>query len=354
MSRWTDALLFQHGHLVKSVSAHLTEEWLLENDNGGENMPPYDNLIMFVDGGSDTPRAKRQGLSPENLVTILLMCPNVESLEVHITKPSEEEQDGGLAILQRRLKQIFRHLPHLRTLRLQSPSTLRLSEETIIDILQNLPLLASFRCVTLGTRTPDLSTPSLESHLACLPNLSHLSLVNCVGRDRAWISQVWTAPITSLELCFCSNLTITDAHKLINQLGQTLTRVALAFDEDYEEVMDRPALECTFGPNWAKTNRFTLPSLTSLMIVYPPRWNMLSSFQNCRKLSVIDYRGIPAGEWSPMVDLVCASTWPDLKSLELATPQRYDSSDWDFCAGIYKIRKFCRENKITFLKDSDE
>lgn len=358
MDKWTDELLLQHAHLVKSVFVTLTDEWFYDEYHADPyKMKKYDNLTMYESEESSVRYSgQRRGLSPSGLINILVMCPHLEKLEVTIPKPSDEVGVVGLENIEQNLSHMVRRLIGLKTLKLVNHSFLRLSEISVIEMIENLPLLEFFDCLRIGSsETEDHFTgPPLEHYLSRLRNLSFLSVQNHFGRDRAWSLQPWTAPIRTLQLGYCSNLSVTDAYHLINSFRPQLTKLTLLFGSNTDNRIPTPTTDCQFGLTWAIENRFKLPMLKTLHLENPTPWNMLSSFEDCKALSSVHYVGLPVHEWSSVVELVCNSAWPQLKYLYLQDPQVYSTIDWDITAGLLKLRKFCLDHKIEFYHGSDD
>lgn len=351
MSKWIDDLLLQHGELVQSVFVELTEDWFHNNMDPQANMPQYDNLTMYASKEAAPARGIRRGLSPVSLVNILLMCPKVRSLEIIIPRQPNPSKNVPLSgVLVGHLRQIISRLTTLRSLSIHNNSGGRLPEEVIFDIIDQLPLLESLDCGNLvgSSMRSEPTHQALEYHVASLRHLTHLSLHHYPGLARAWLLYPLSNSIRVLELDVSSKLTLPEAYHVLSGSKPQLSRLSLSLRSPKPNQIVNSSINNQFGADWADQNQFQLPALTSLKLKNRTSWGMLSSFKSCRKLQSIEYENLPVAEWGSICDLVCAGTWPELKSLDLTGPQTYNLADWDICMVQLKLQRFCEECEISF------
>ncbi|KAG0145735.1 hypothetical protein CROQUDRAFT_45349 [Cronartium quercuum f. sp. fusiforme G11] len=352
--KWTlsSGLLFKHGDLVQSVSITLSSEWL-SNDPAEVDKPfPYDNLSIYPAMDSQSWEAAPQGLSLKSTTKIFVMCPNIRSLRVNIPSPGERYGQRDMNRLQGRLKKLVSRLSNLKHLTLIHYGARPITDKFVVELLDNLPLLESFDCPAISRSGPGQLTKPLDWHLAQLQHLSSLKLNSCDCVDETWWLQSWPTNLTKLELNQCSNLPLIDAHRFVSHFSSQLTHLELDFPIIWlDDNIITPPIEHGIGPRWAAKNRFNLPLLTSLSIINPTKYGLLTTFQDCKNLRQLEYQSIPVSEWSIAQQLFCSSTWPQIKSFSLPAPQPHDSGDWEICSAQLKMKKFAFQNNINYEPD---
>ncbi|KAG0146218.1 hypothetical protein CROQUDRAFT_44731 [Cronartium quercuum f. sp. fusiforme G11] len=358
-SLWTKDILYKHGHLVQSISILLANEWT-EEEPGEEGLDDVDNVLLIDDYNHDLneepddryTKPKLRGLSPQNMIKVLVMCPNIKSLEIRY--PLLEVHPVFLHI---HLHKIFLHLTTLQHLTLDRSMGPRSTDNFVTHLIRLCPLLESLACGYLCRSTPiqpppQYSEPPFEWHLSQLKHLSKLELKTSSNVDRTWSDQTWNQKLTTLKFEDCTKLSIPDAHYLISRIAPDLLDLILhASIPGSDTVGPNIAGSVAFGFQWASDNRFTIPKLARLSLYNPTQYELLISFQDCKELRELKYINLPANEWNSVEALICASTWPKLKILNLQQPQEFSIWSWETREKLVKLRKYCELKKIEFLYD---
>lgn len=379
MCTWTQDILPRHGELVQHLVIWLAEKWLHLDDDDQQETPDVDNLWEMANPESDDFESHYSiGLSPQNFIKVLIMCPNVEALKIGYPDIAPHHvREVHLLSLHRSLAHSLSRLNQLRHLTLTRTTTLDLekltltrtdssyygspcsmSDRYVTTIICCLPLLESFSCSHL-TRSELSSSPPFhkpfEWHLAQLRSLSKLELEDCDCLDRTWSSQSWSKNLTSLSLKWCAKLTTPDLRHILDTLAPHLTNLELLVPPSSMVSETGVPGSVPFSQQWAASHRFRLPALARLTLHNTTLWDLLSSFGDCKSLSHVKYIGVPADEWKVIQEMVCAMTWPKLEVLNFKHAQEVPPSSipsaWSFWERVSKLRKFCLKSGIKFMSN---
>lgn len=338
MKTWTEDILLTHGHHVQSLAFEITLEWLQSAPADTSDMNESDNLIV-TDPGPE----RRRGLSHENTLKVLAMCPNLCSLEI---SGPWTDSDANPSFLYTKLGLLLNDFPKLRHLELRNLTTRMAPDVWYGHIIKMLPLLETFDYDGLATHLlsdESIGTGTFASELAQLKRLSKLSICWCKAVNKSWCHQPWQAMLTHLTLARCPDLFMIDAQKLIEQFSPSLTYLFLSLDE--------PALPY----KWPSRNKFCLPVLQILEFSAPSITNLLESFRDCKAIQRIRWNYLAPSEWVVLQSLVVPEPiWPRIKLLDFYEAEPHDARSWEINSAIFQLRNFCHQNHINFYDPGTE
>ncbi|KAG0145733.1 hypothetical protein CROQUDRAFT_715934 [Cronartium quercuum f. sp. fusiforme G11] len=348
ISRWHRRILPEHGHLVKILKVELSGAWL-------ETQPPtldagfQDNWIIYSDN-STIPELTfadhaigHRGLSPGSLTRVLVQCPNVVHLEIHMLalKIKEATVEARTALKESLIK-LFIRLPKLQHLYLKAKKEDTWPGNWLNEIVSALPELRSF-CGSGISNHHDTAQVESQNWLGSLSRLKHLHQLELAYTEKistTWRLFTWSKQITDLTLDSCAQLSIADTLDLINYLSPNLTSLKLANLRYSTDQMNNSTNSRIF---------FDLPSLTKLNLSLSKdqiSYDLLTNFQNCTQLKSIEYKATMFNHWSIIIELFHNQTWNQLQSLKLFSIGHSDN--WDFVNEQFNFRKFCERQGLEF------
>lgn len=347
MSHWTQYLLKKHGSLVRSMALQLSVEWF-EEQAVVHGQDVYDNTIVPPINLAREKLATRppQSLGPQTVSAVLSLCPKVHSLSLTCPhRPDVQHVSRHSINLQAQLVKLISSFARLQHLEIECRKSCRVHEDTICHVIKNLPLLESLYCSSIVRGTATEAGPVFVKHLAELPRLTRLQLVNVACVDDNLRSCSGLMNLVELEIIFCINLTITQAPKAISTFAPNLTRLELRLVETEGKPSTFWENQDSFDP---MIHCFDLPALTTLRISNDSKYELFGSFKNSHRLRWLNYTGLRPPQWPVFAQLVYASTWPVLRYMKLECPIRFYGEALG--AGIYaceeELIQYCRRARI--------
>lgn len=352
MNFWTKTLLPKHGSFVQFLELSLSDGWLapFPEDRLG---PLYDNTIVLKSSIVPDPRNYDHGprnLSPLNVAQIFKHCSDVRQLRVTLPADFRSFNDvdypNGLQTL---FVPMVSRLTTLRQLDISNSMRDHFDDTCMNLIVTSLPLLECLVCSHVS-RSDDNESTLLGENLSKLQHLSRLSITHSDVIDESWHYCEGPPKLIDLDILGCAHISsVAEAHWIIHKFAPNLQRLGLYFLEkrqahnEIQENEDTPKNDS--GSN--KPNiKFHLPALKSLSQSNGHSLDLLLSFVECKSLCSLKITSLPSHGWPVITDLVCTSTWPNLKSLDFKWIRDYDPADWDIVISQFRLRRKCSESGI--------
>lgn len=375
MSRWTEGILPQCGHLIQiadvTLSDDIFETGLLPALPNGLTPEPYtdetnqhgttrqapgvqeDNLMILDPHLKDHPFEPPRAISPKGVRDVVCKLTNLRSLTMHLPDRIPDHVHVDLNTPHRIMNlaligQILLCVPWLETLDLDFEPDNNYTYEAICLTLFLPRSLKTLRWSSDGVRggTIATSTAFFNSLTLRLKDLESLVLIDLPFVDSSGLLKA--LPSASLrKLTFdCPYVDVSLAPLAISHFAANLTHLSFGLTSNL------------LGIQITGNNVFDLPSLVYLQIKDSKLQEILMSFINCTQLRHLVYDPLPQTQWPSLTHLIYSSTWPELEKLCLSCPSAEVLADVEEGEDLFvdqsvapnasqnRFRAFCEKKEI--------
>lgn len=343
---FTKFLLPNHGPDIVSISVKLSPDWYKASPRsvptGPNSKSPNEAFKIFLPRSLDN----LDCLTPENVIQILSACPRLKKISLIFRDTYSQRLHSEMsAALDVHIPALVSNLSQLEDLGIEFHLDNPMPVVCIVKALSKAPHLKSLYCwnvIAPYVWEEEEESDALGQALSRLARLEKLILyaVNCLnGTWKAWST---SSTLNVLEIISCHNFRASHAARFVNSFSPNVKKMELHFIDPWGATFEDMSI---LKPH----HIFQLPCLTELRLWHTIQCELILCFQTCKNIRRITYSGLPAGQFSDFVDLVCASTWPRLEILTLNYVFDYYILDRNHRMVLFRgsqLRNFCRQKGI--------